>query len=93
MITPTAVVLAVVLLLLRAWVRSRLAAAERQRVELEVFRAQLGVPAGRFRVVDVGLAESLVRVARPRLPRFEDAHRVHPRPVGARGEVGRVGVA
>lgn len=52
----TALVTIVLVLTLAAvvavWVRGRLAAAEARRVELEAFRVSLGLPAGRFRVVD-----------------------------------------
>lgn len=70
------VVLAVVALVV--WGRRRLVVAQRQLEELEAFRAELGMPADRFRVVDVSLAESIGRglLPRARLPRFEDVHRV-----------------
>lgn len=79
MTTPTmiALVVLVVVVELGLWARGRLAAAQRQRAGLEAFREQLGIPAGRFTVVDVGLATSLRRALPPwrRLPRFEHVHR------------------
>ncbi len=67
---------------LTASIRGRLTAAERTRVELEAFRAALGIPEDRFRVVDVGLGWSLARALRPwaRPPRFADVHRLHHHP-------------
>jgi hypothetical protein len=79
MTLPILVILAAVLAL-GLWIRVRLAAARRQLEELEAFRAELGIPHGRFRVVDVGLGESLSRVLRPwsKPPRFADVHRTRP---------------
>jgi hypothetical protein len=70
---------ALALLAVHGLIRARLAVAERQRRELEAFKAELGIPADRFRIEHLGLWESLA-AALPwrRLPRFAEVHRVHP---------------
>lgn len=62
------------------WVRARLAAADRARVDLEVFRVGLGVPAARLRVVDIGLVDGLLDLLPARrVPLFARVHAVRAR--------------
>lgn len=74
----------VLAVLVAVWVQGRLAVAEVRRVELEAFRASLGLPADRFRIVDEGLVAGWL--TRRAVPPFTTAHTLS-RPV-VRADVG-----
>ncbi len=69
MTVPVLLVLAVVL---AVWVRGRLVASERSRVELEAFRASLDLPPDRCQIIDVGPAQSWR--TRRTIPAFATVH-------------------
>ncbi len=67
-------------LALAVWVGGRLVAAERSRVELEAFRASLGLPADRCRIADVDPLQAWR--TRRAIPTFATVYRSL-RPIGA----------